>query len=213
MRRLLIAAAIPLFTAPRAHAQTATTLGSLTWPEAATRLTPATVVVVPLGAESKEHGPHLPLDNDKRLADWFTAQIRSHEDVIIAPTINYHFYPAFVDYPGSTTLRFETARDLLIDIARAFARHGVRRIYILNTGVSTLRPLAAASAILAEEGVLLTYTNILTAAGDAEANIRQQREGTHADEMETSMMLYMDSGVVRMQNAERCVWRCHTRQP
>jgi creatinine amidohydrolase/Fe(II)-dependent formamide hydrolase-like protein/ribonuclease BN (tRNA processing enzyme) len=198
-RLILTAAAWPALLT----AQPADILGTMPWPTAAQRLGPNTIVVIPLGAEAKEHGPHLPLDNDRRLANWFTARIRERADVVIAPTIPYHFYPAFIDYPGSTTLRFDTARDLVVDIARAFARHGVRRIYILNTGVSTLRPLAASAAILAEEGVLLAYTNILTAGADVEARVRQQREGTHADELETSMMLYMDSSVVDMSKAVR----------
>jgi ribonuclease BN (tRNA processing enzyme)/creatinine amidohydrolase/Fe(II)-dependent formamide hydrolase-like protein len=199
--RLLLAATLCL--ALDLSAQPATVLGRLPWPEAQRLLTPDAVVVIPLGAESKEHGPHLPLDNDRRLADWFTARVRERASVLIAPTVNYHFYPAFVDYAGSTTLRFETARDLMVDIVRSIARHGPRRFYVLNTGVSTLRPLAASAAILAEEGVLLSYTNILTAASEAESRVRQQREGTHADELETSMMLYMDSSVVDMRKARQ----------
>ena len=35
-----------------------------TWPEAEKALKPETVVVIPIGAESKEHGPHLKLAND-----------------------------------------------------------------------------------------------------------------------------------------------------
>jgi creatinine amidohydrolase len=124
-------------------------------------------------------------------------------DVVIAPTINYHFYPAFVEYPGSTHLRFDTARDLVVDIVVSLARHGPRRFYVLNTGVSTLRPLAAAAETLATRGILLRYTNILTAAGEAEARVRQQPAGTHADEIETSIMLYMNPERVEMRLARR----------
>ena len=41
-------------------------LSRMTWVEAKAALTPDTVVVIPLGAGSKEHGPHLPLDTDLR---------------------------------------------------------------------------------------------------------------------------------------------------
>ncbi|MBK8289562.1 MAG: hypothetical protein IPK96_00075 [Flammeovirgaceae bacterium] len=34
-------------------------LGDLTWQQAEKLLTPETIVVIPLGAEAKEHGPHL----------------------------------------------------------------------------------------------------------------------------------------------------------
>ena len=39
-------------------------LEDLTWPEAKTRFDADPVVVVPIGAASKAHGPHLPLKTD-----------------------------------------------------------------------------------------------------------------------------------------------------
>lgn len=44
-------------------------LADLTWQEAEGVLTPGAVIVIPLGAQSKEHGPHLRLDNDFQLAE------------------------------------------------------------------------------------------------------------------------------------------------
>jgi len=41
---------------------------------------------------------------------------RAH--VVVTPIVGYSFYPAFVEYPGSTSLRLETARDTIVDIAR-----------------------------------------------------------------------------------------------
>lgn len=194
-----------LFLPSSASAQTAarrgTVLGDLTWIEAERAFTREAVIVIPLGAEAKEHGPHLRLDNDRTLAEYFRGRVLEAADVIVAPTITYHYYPAFVEYPGSTHLRLETARDLVVDIVRGLAAHGPRRFYVLNTGVSTLVPLAAAAEILRAEGVLFEYTNIITIAGAVEERIREQRWGTHADEMETSMILYMAPERVDMSKA------------
>src|SRR5271168_3890701 len=129
-------------------------LEDLTWQEAEKVLTPATVVVIPIGAESKEHGPHLKLKNDWLMAEYLKREVLKSADVVIAPTVNYHFYPAFVEYPGSTTLRLETARDLMVDICRSLARYGPRKFYALNTGVSTLRALRLSGEVLAQEGIL-----------------------------------------------------------
>lgn len=178
-------------------------LADLTWIEAQTVLTPDTVVVLPVGAQSKEHGPHLKLRNDWTMAEYLTRRVRQAANVVIAPTVNYHFYPAFVEYAGSTSLREETARDLIVDICRSLAAHGPRRFYVLNTGVSTLRPLAASAELLAKEGILLRFTNILTVAGPAEQKVKQQKAGTHADEIETSLMLYIDPASVDMTKAAR----------
>ena len=178
-------------------------LADLTWKEAEGRLSAAAVVVIPLGAAAKEHGPHLRLDNDFRMAEYLKQRVLEAADVVVSPTINYHFYPAFLEYPGSTHLEFDTARDLVVDVVRSLAGYGPRRFYVLNTGVSTLRPLAASAEILAGDGIVLRYTNILEVAGAAEERVREQERGTHADEIETSMMLYIAPDRVDMDKAVR----------
>ncbi len=178
-------------------------LENLTWVEAEKILSEKTVVVIPLGAAAKEHGPHLKLKNDWLIADYLTKEVLAKSDVVVAPTVNYHFYPAFLEYPGSTSLRLETARDLIVDICRSLARFGPRRFYVLNTGVSTLRALQPASLILADEGVVMRYTDLLKITGPVEKAIGKQEGGTHADEIETSMMLYMAPATVDMKKAAK----------
>ena len=75
-------------------------LEELTWQQAERVLKPDAVVVIPLGAAAKEHGPHLRLKNDFVLAEYFKRRVMAREAAVVAPTINYHFYPAFVEYPG-----------------------------------------------------------------------------------------------------------------
>jgi len=174
---------------------------ALPWTEAVRLLDTASIVMIPLGAQAKEHGPHLPLNNDWLLAEYFTKAVAAATPVIVYPTVNYSFYPAFIEYPGSTSLTLATARDMIVDIVRSIARHGPRRFYVLNTGVSTLRALAPARDSLAASGIVMVYTDILNIGKEAEASVRQQQGGTHADEMETSMMLYMHPEVVTMRLA------------
>src|SRR5579871_3407713 len=136
-------------------------LEDLTWQEAEKVLKPETIVVIPIGAESKEHGPHLKLKNDWLMAEYLKQEVLKRAAVVVAPTVNYHYYPAFVEYPGSTTLRLETARDLMVDICRSLARYGPRRFYALNTGVSTIRALRLSSDVLAAEGIRFRFTDII----------------------------------------------------
>jgi len=175
-------------------------LENLTWQEAEKALKPETVVVIPLGAAAKEHGPHLKLKNDWTMAEYYKRRVLKAADVVIAPTVNYHFFPGFLEYPGSTSLRLETARDLIVDICRSLARFGPRRFYVINTGLSTLRALKPAAEALAAEGILLHYLD--------ERDLRQtvkpltkQEGGSHSDEIETSNMLYMDPASVDMRKA------------
>jgi len=197
----LVLGALLLAPVPGGRDEPGVLLGDLTWVEAEKALTPETVVVIPIGAESKEHGPHLRLKNDFLIAQYLAARVRAKSAVVIAPTANYSFYPAFVEYPGSTSLRLETARDLIVDVCRGLARFGPRRFYALNTGVSTVRALEPAAEALAADGILLRYTDVLKVLAPIEKRVAKQEGGTHADEIETSMMLYMSPGDVDMKKA------------
>ncbi len=176
-------------------------LQELTWQQAERALTPDAVVVLPLGAASKEHGPHLRLENDFLMAEALAARVLAADPAVVAPALTYCFYPAFADYPGSTTLRLETCRDLVVDVVRSLARHGPRRFYVLNTGVSTLRALAPAKEILAGDGIVFEYLNLLTATAEVEKRLAKQEGGTHADELETSLMLALAPDAVDMSRA------------
>jgi creatinine amidohydrolase len=176
-------------------------LADLTWQQAADVLRPETVVVIPLGAGSKEHGPHLKLSNDAIVSDYLTQRIVDASDVVVAPSLAYHYFPAFVEYPGSTSLTLETARALTVDTIAGLARFGPRRFYILNTGVSTTRALEPAARQLATQGILLTFTDLGSRLDRVSAPLRQEEGGTHADEVETSMMLYIDPASVDMRRA------------
>jgi creatinine amidohydrolase len=184
-------------------AQTSMKLEDLTWKEAERVLTPESIVMIPIGAASKEHGPHLKLSNDLILAEYFTREVMKRTPVVVAPVVNYHFYPAFVEYPGATSLRLETARDLMVDICRGLAHFGPRKFYALNTGVSTIRALQPVVDILAAEHITFRFTDILHAGEAEEKAVATQKEGTHADEIETSMMLYIAPKTVDMKKASK----------
>jgi creatinine amidohydrolase len=200
---LVSCGAVPPAPAPAPQRMLGVFLEDITWIEAEKLLGPDTVVVIPIGAAAKEHGPHLRLSNDFIMAEYLKRRVAKDARVVVAPTVPYHYYPAFVEYPGSTTLRLETARDVMIDIVKGLARYGPRRFYALNTGVSTRRALEPAAQALAAEGILFRFTNLLDTLGPIEKEVRTEARGTHADEIETSMMLYMAPDSVDMAKAVR----------
>jgi creatinine amidohydrolase len=201
---LTLAGAAVAASAASVHAQNTPKgyrLENHAWPDAEAILRPETVVVIPLGAAAKEHGPHLRLRNDLTIAEYFTRRVLDASDVVVAPALTYHFYPAFVEYPGSTSLTLETARDVTVQVVRSLARFGPRRFYVLNTGVSTVRPLEQAAKELASDGVLMRFTDFAGKADAASRSFRQQKGGSHADEIETSLMLHIAPASVDMKKA------------
>lgn len=178
-------------------------LGSLSWQQAEPLLNSDSVVVIPLGAEAKEHGPHLQLKNDFIVAEYLKHELLKTENVLVAPTINYSFYPAFVTYPGSVSLKLETARDVIVDICESYARFGVRKFYVINFGISTLKPLRLATEILKKKNLLLHFTDLNAVLKSTEQKIAKQEGGSHADEMETSLMLAIAPQTVNMKLAAK----------
>jgi creatinine amidohydrolase len=174
----------------------------LTWPEVEAALAAYDTVLLPVGARCKEHGPHLPLNTDYLFAEYLARRVVEACRVLAAPTIPYGYYPAFVDYPGSTHVRAEAFRDTVVDVCQSFARHGVRKFYVLNTGVSTNRPLAEAQAVLTADGARMAFTDLHAVGAAARAAVERQPLGTHADEIETSNLLYVAPHVVRLALAK-----------
>jgi hypothetical protein len=94
---------------------------------------------------------------------------------------------------------------MTIDIVRSVARHGPRRFYVINTGVTTMFPLKDAADALADHGILLGYTDMGYRLANAPV-FRHQTPMTgaaHADEVETSIMLFVDPSAVDMRKAVR----------
>jgi creatinine amidohydrolase len=173
----------------------------LTWIDAEKALQEFEVVLIALGARTKEHGPHLLLKNDYVMAEYLKERVIQEVPVIVLPTLQYGYYPAFLEYPGSISIQAETFKNLVMDICRSMNGYGIKKFYVLNTGVSTLRPLARAKEELKKYGIFLDYLNILEVDESLPPGMMEQEGGTHADEGETSMMLYIAPETVDMSKA------------
>ena len=152
-------------------ANTGVWLEDLTWLEARARFEAGMPVVIPIGAASKAHGPHLPLKTDALTARGLARQLIERLPVIAAPVVGFGFYPAFTAFAGSQHLR----------------------IVILNTGVSTEKPIDEVAAGATD--LLVLHMRGLGAAAD---RLLDAPEGGHADERETSVMLALEPRSVRM---------------
>jgi creatinine amidohydrolase len=178
-------------------------LDTVTWVEADKAFKSYDVVLITLGASTKEHGPHLPLDTDFLMAEYFKKRVAEQAPLVVLPTLQYGYYPAFLEYPGSISLEADTFMRVVIDICRSMNGYGFRKFYVLNTGISTLRPLRAAADTLRTRGIILRYLNLAEVEENLPAGLLKEEGGTHADEEETSIMLYIAPEKVDMSKAVR----------
>jgi creatinine amidohydrolase len=176
-------------------------LADLTWAQAAARFAQGSVVVIPIGAAAKEHGPHLPLDTDRRIAEALAEGVGDRLPIVIAPTIAFGYYPVFTAYAGSQHLRAETFQALVTDILEGFIHQGVQRLALINTGVSTEAPLRLAVRAIFERHGVQVATADYRALGHGVSHLWQQASGGHADEKETSLMLAVAPETVRLDQA------------
>ena len=176
-------------------------LGHLTFPEAEAWFTAGAPVVIPIGAASKEHGHHLPLATDAIIAERLGEAVRQALPVVVAPVVAFGYYPAFARYPGSQHLSSATAHALLYELIEGFVRHGVTRIALINTGVSTEGTVEnVCRDIYSAHGVRPAFSHIRVFGGTTRGDM-EQKLGGHADEHETSIMLALAPELVRLDRA------------
>jgi creatinine amidohydrolase len=174
----------------------------LTWDEVARRLARGAVAILPIGAASKEHGFHLPMNTDRVQAEWLAARIADRFDALIWPTVTYGYYPAFVDYAGSISLSAGVFEGLIQEIAAGIMRFRCRALFVLDSGISTLAPVERALARLANTDVVHLGIHDGPIYRRAAAELARQSHGSHADELETSLMLALAPDMVDMARAE-----------
>jgi creatinine amidohydrolase len=182
----------------------ATRLSEITWPEAKTALDGNTVVVLPIAGGTKEHGYHLPLGTDMYVIDEIARIVArdSGPEVLLLPTLNFAYFPAFVDWPGSVSIGSHNFINFVNDIVRSYAKHGARKFLLLDGGVSTQGPLAIVSYDLANElGIRVAVTNISALGGEVRKRVCVEKGGGHGDESETSCILAIRPELVHIERA------------
>lgn len=174
------------------------------------------LVILPVGVV-EEHGAHLPLGLDAFAAEVYAASAAPHlekngYEVIVAPTVNYGVARAAIDFPGTLSLEPETLRSMVVEIGRSLARHGLKRLVILNghRDLHHMRALDDARKLLVEEDaaqvicVGFASDPDMTAACYREGvkqfyrSPRPDREG-HGGESETSVALHSFPELVNRQ--------------
>ncbi len=167
-------------------------LGALSWPELDGS---AVTLLVPLGAV-EQHGPHLPLDTDIRIADAVARRAQpqlagnpSDQTFLVAPGLPYGASGEHEGFPGTISLGHEALRLVLIEYGRSACRWA-RRIVFVNGHGGNGRTLVEAVRLLRYEGRDVAWFACGHPAGDA-----------HAGDTETSVLLHLTPDDVRLTDA------------
>lgn len=174
----------------------------LSWDQVASRIASGASAILPVGAGAKEHGFHLPMNTDRIQAEALAARLADRIDALIWPTVNYGYYPAFSDYAGSCSLSAATFEALIQELTTALLGCGCPAVFVLDTGISTIAPVARALDRVAVDRVLHLEIHDGPRYKAIAQILAQQGHGSHADELETSLMLALKPDAVDMSRAE-----------
>ena len=165
-------------------------VADLTWDVVAERLKGGAAALLALGAGAKQHGLHMTMATDQVFAEYFAGVVAEETNALIWPTLTYGAYPAFVAHAGSASLSNATFQSAVTEIADALLGFGAERVLILDTGISTLAPVEAAIKATSDPS-RIRHLKVFAGPRFVETAkaLQQQPYGSHADEIETSLML------------------------
>ena len=164
-------------------------LGAATWPDVAA-LHRACLLAVPVGS-LEQHGPHLPLDTDTRIAVELAERLsRTRSDIAVAPAVAYGASGEHADFPGTLLINHAVLADLLVELVRS-ARSAFAGVVLVSAHGGNHEGLSLVGARCRADGDPVLIWTASPPNSDA-----------HAGRTETSLLLAIDPGVVRMDLAE-----------
>lgn len=149
-------------------------------------------LVIPVGS-TEQHGPHLPLDTDTRIAAAVAREVAerlaeaAHDcEWMLAPPIGYGASGEHESFPGTVSIGNAALRLLLVEFGRSAANWATRLVFVNGHG-GNVEALAAAVALLRYEGRDVGWCSCGVQNADA-----------HAGHTETSVLLHISPDVVRL---------------
>lgn len=174
-------------------------LMDITQPEAEALLQASGTVVIPTGSV-EQHGPHLPCGTDWIAALVLARAVAERLGALVVPFAPMGITPFHMGFAGTLTLRHETFVEVMLDLATSVARHGARRLVVLNWHEGNSDAIGvAASRIHHEVGLEVLRVEACYVARDL---FGEETGGlTHGGELEVLPVLSFDPSLVHLERA------------
>ncbi len=168
-----------------------------------------TVAVLPVAA-TEQHGPHLPLSVDVDLVDGIVAACLPHlpqdSPILFLPTQTIGLSSEHLRFAGTLSLSPETIIRTWVEIGSSVARSGVKKLVLFNSHGGNVAVMDIVARELRAQHKLMVFSSSwynLPLGVAAEAfSADEHRFGSHAGDIETSMMLALKPQLVDMSKAQ-----------
>jgi creatinine amidohydrolase len=176
-------------------------LGDATWPEVDTivrrddpGVVPAPILLVPVGS-TEQHGPHLPTATDTIIAEELAGRtVHRTDGLMIGPTIAVSASGEHQGFAGTLSIGVEVMVAMIVELVRS-ADWAAGVVLVNGHGGNHEALTRAVDTLTAERRPVLCWSPTWP----------QRRDGgpadLHAGRIETSMMLAIDPGLVRLERA------------
>jgi mycofactocin precursor peptide peptidase len=154
----------------------------------------APVLLIPVGS-TEQHGPHLPIGTDSLIAEELAGRAVHHTDgLMVGPTISITASGEHAGFPGTLSIGTATTTALLVELVRS--ADWAAGVVLVNGHGGNHAAVTAATRTLHSEGrtILVWWPTWPALDGGGPADL-------HAGRIETSLMLAIDPGLVRLQLA------------
>ena len=176
-------------------------LADKTWPELSDYVAEESLAVVPLGS-TEQHGPHLPLSTDHRIAEALARDASERTGYLCTPTVDVGVSVHHKQFHGTMWADAPAFRDYVESFSRNLAYHGVDRIVYVNAHGGNQTHLREVGRRLREDEVAYAVEWMWDESIPEVVNDIFERNGPHGGPKETAMMMHIDPDLVREENLE-----------
>lgn len=161
------------------------------------------IAILPIGAV-ESHGDHLPLGTDSILAERLSEKIVEEVGGMILPTLHYTQVWSLGRCQGTIGISNDLLRDTIKEIGLEVKRNGFEIFVIINTHLGNLSAIKEGVRAIHNDEMKIyffTYPGANRPLSEVMESGKLYGNFFHADEIETSYMLYLAEEYVDMDKA------------
>ncbi|MGC8512028.1 MAG: creatininase family protein [Acidimicrobiales bacterium] len=175
-------------------------LDHLTWNDVDQRREMSPLVIIPVGS-CEQHGPALALCTDSERARAFAELLadRIAPLALVTPPVPVGVSEHHMGFTGTLTVNPVTFVQFVFEIIESLARHGWRRMFVLNGHGGNDAALGVLSTRIMRElpDICFAWSGISPLVADVSADHSTSVLRGHSCELETSQTMYLAPEIVR----------------